>query len=1181
MSKTLNLLLLLFVIASCNNSSHRLFNSLDFKKTNIKFSNILIENDSINILNYEYFYNGAGVALADVNNDGLLDIFFTGNQVDNELYLNKGNLIFENISNQAKISKPNPSIWSSGVSIIDINNDDLLDIYISNTLRKDKKLRKNLLYVNQGVNNDKIPVFKEMSSEYDLSDDSYSSSSHFFDFDNDGDLDVFIGVSQLNGMNPNVYRDLSKDKNPISVDKLLENTWDDKLYHPVFNDVSVSAGIKFQGQTNSLLINDFNLDGWQDIYVGNDFLSNDILYINNKDKTFKNSVGQVFKHFSLSSMGSDISDINNDGKLDLFVSEMQPYYNKRKKLFNRKTNYRREQITRKYNYEYQYFRNVLQLNIGINPNTKLPLFSEIGMHSGVNETGWSWSSVFADFDNDGWNDLFIANGFPKDILDKDFSDFRNNPGRYYTTKLLLKEIPEVKTRNFIFKNNKDFKFIDMSESWGIDSPSHSNGAAYGDLDNDGDIDLVINNVNDKASVLENLSLNKDSLKNYVRFKLSGNKTNKIIYGSTLTLFREKSIQKQLLTPQRGYLSQSETILHFGLGASKTIDSVQIRWTGGEIQSFFDIKINKINHIYRKLNQLKKSKIKEDPILNEVSKSAKILYLDSDLDFDDFLYQSTIPKKFSQNGPSLAVADLNNDNLEDLLIGGNSKFKQTIFFQKKNGQFTKKPINLKSDIDLLEEDSGIFIFDVENDGDNDIYIVRGSAQFPEKSEFYKDALWINDGKGNFSDFSYALPVYNSNGTAVKGADFDRDGDIDLFVGGGTKPSNYPIADSSYLLENESTEDKIYFKNSSNKIKFINPIGIVNDALWTDFNNDNLLDLIILSEWSSIKFFENNGGILYELSETGIEKYLGWWNSITPSDIDNDGDLDYLVGNFGTNTLFKADFGQPISVIGKDFDLNGSMELFISFFARDSIGNKKKYIYHVWEDLVKQYPYFRKHFNSHGKYGLATSNMVFDKIDLSNSVKLNANFLNTSWVENLGNNKFKIHLLPAQCQFSPIYGILKTDVNGDEFDDFMLVGNNFGVEPNQGRLDAINGIILENTGKKGFKVLDLNTTNFLVQGDAKSIVKLTNKNKLIKIISQNNDSLRVYESNKLINNKLINWMKNEFKCVINFQNGASKILYRIDNQSFQSQSSENFVINNMVESVDFFSDSDLLLRSLKNE
>ena len=1176
------LMFILFI--SCNNKKNKLFKVLASDKTKIFFSNNLIENDSLNILNYEYFYNGAGIAIGDFNNDNLQDIFFTGNQVDNALYLNKGNLIFKNISFDAKINKPNSLIWSSGVNLIDINNDNLLDIYICNTLRNIDSLRRNLLYINQGLNNDSIPVFKEMSVEYNLADSSFSSNAQFFDYDNDGDLDLFIGVSQIKGMNPNVFRNINNDKNPISVDKLLENKWERELNHPVFEDVSQSAGIKFQGQTNSIIINDFNLDGWFDVFVANDFLSNDIVYLNNKNKTFRNVTGEVFKHSSLSSMGSDISDINNDGKLDLFVSEMQPFYNKRKKLFQRETSYTKEQITKKFNYQYQYFRNVLQLNVGFNKDNKLPVFSEIGMLSGVNQTDWSWSSLFGDFDNDGWNDLFIANGFPKDILDKDFSDFRNDKGKFMSNKALLKFIPEIKTQNFIFKNNKDLTFKDVSESWGMDYPSHSNGAAYGDLDNDGDLDLIINNINDEASILENISNEKFPKNNFVRIKLMSSDSIKSIYGTTATIYYNNLKQKQILISQRGYLSKSEDVFHFGIGHSKYIDSLEIVWPKGKNQMFYNIGINKVN--YLKYDKSFKKIIPHSSnfkMFIDVSKNTEILYKDIDLDFDDFDSQRTLPRKFSQFGPPLAVGDLNGDKLEDLLIGGSSMSNEVIYYQLDNGKFKKKNINFKNNSDLIEEDISFFLFDIENDGDLDLYIVRGSSQFPFKSRYYKDALWVNNGEGEFSDSSSLLPIDNNNGSAVKGADFDNDGDIDLFVSSRLKPSNYPISDESILLENKSNIKNIKFEDSSNKILKNSPFGLINDFIWTDFNNDNLIDLIIASEWSSLRFFLNEDGLLKEVSETGVEDYIGWWNSITPSDIDNDGDLDYMLGNFGENTLFKANSKEPLSLIAKDFDFNNTLESFISFYLRDSLGVRNEYIYHVWEDVVKQYPYLRKFYNSHGKFGEATTKELFKNINLKGAITLKTNWLKSSWIENIGGNKFKLNALPIQAQFSPIYGIIKTDINGDEFDDFILVGNDFGLEPNQGRADAFNGLVLENTGEKKFKVLDLDQTNFLVSGDAKSLVKLTQKNnQILYIASQNNDSLKVYKINKnLLNYKVVNWREGEFKCKIYYFNQISKIIFRNDNQSFQSQSTENFKINDKVKSIDFFSNTDLLLRTLINK
>ena len=1175
------ILLIIFVfLTSCSNEKKMFFKVLNPEFTNIFFSNLLTESDSLNILEYEYFYNGAGVALHDINNDGFVDIFFTGNQVDNKLFLNNGDLTFTDITEKSNLSKPNKLIWSSGVNIIDINSDGMVDIYISNTLRKNKKLRENLLYINQGLDNNSLPVFKEMSKEYNLNDNSYSSNSSFFDYDNDGDLDLYIGVSQIQDMNPNIYRDLSKDKNPVSVDKLYENVWDDSLNHPVFIEVTNNSGINIQGQTNSVIINDFNLDGWLDIYVGNDFLSNDILYINNKDKSFTDKSRDVFKHFSLSSMGTDISDINNDGKLDVFVSEMQPYYNKRKKLFNRQANYRREQITEKYNYSNQYLRNVLQLNLGIKRETGLPIFSEVGMFSGVSETDWSWSTLFADFDNDGWNDLFISNGFPKDILDKDFSDFRTGQGKYYTNRLLLNYIPEIKVRNFVFKNEKNVKFSDVSDDWGLNFPTHSHGAAYGDLDNDGDLDLVINNVNDFSTILENTSNQNEEKNNFTRIKLLDSEDYSSVIGSSIILFYNGKMQKQLYTNQRGYLSQSESILHFGLGKNEKIDSIHVKWIGGNTESFYNIELNQTN-IIKKNTSIKHRFYKNNSnLFINYSNASKIIHEDYDKDFDDFDFQPTIPKKFSQNGPSLSVSDLNNDGLEDLFISANSTQEEVIFFQNSKGEFKKEKVSFKSDNDLLEEDAGVFIFDFENDGDNDVYIARGSTQYPEKSNFYKDVLFINDGTGNFFDNSSIVPVQNSNSTCVKGADFDNDGDIDLFVGGGPIPFKYPYSDSSYLLENLSSNHELKFKNSNSKINPNKPLGIVNDALWTDFNNDNLIDLIVVCEWDNIRFFKNNGFLLEEINDSGIQKYSGWWNSITSSDVDNDGDLDYLVGNFGTNTLFKSDFQKPISIFGNDLDNNGTVETIISFFANDSIGNKRNYIYHVWEDLVKLYPEIRKYFNSHRKYGMAESSEVLSKFNDFNSINLSSNYLKSSLVENLGNNKFKMYPLPDECQYSPIYGIKKVNLNEDEYDDFILVGNNLGVEPNQARIDAINGIVLKNNGNRKFSVVKFDDSNLYIPGNARGAVSLKYGNEYLNIFSQNNDSIKVYKFADKKNSKIIDWKNKEFKCKIQMISGNEKILYRIDNQSYNSQSSNSIEVTNKVKKIQFFSRSDLLLREFIN-
>lgn len=1179
MIKKLFFVFSLFLFFQCTINEKNGFENISSNHSNILFNNILIENDSINILDNEFFYNGAGLALGDFNNDSLVDVFFAGNQVDNKLYLNKGNLVFDDVTDISNLNKSDNLIWSSGVNVLDINNDNLQDIYVCNTLRKDSNLRKNMLYINLGINENGIPVFENQAEKYGLDDSTYSSHAQFFDYDNDGDLDLFIGVNRIEGIDPNVFRNIHDDNKVLSIDKLYENIETDSLEHPYFIDVSKEAKIKFHGYSHSTIINDFNQDGYADIYVANDYLSSDLVYINNKNKTFTNRAGEMFKHFSLSSMGSDISDINNDGKLDLFVSEMQPYYNKRKKLFQKGTNYQREILTKRYNYEYQYTRNTLQLNNGINKKTGLPIFSEIGMFSEVHETDWSWASLFADFDNDGLKDLFIANGFPKDVIDKDFSDFRQTASRLVSKEKLLAAIPQIKIQNFIFKNRDGIRFDDYTNNWGLDFATYSNGAVYGDLDNDGDLDIVLNNINDKATLLENKINNSN---NFFRVKLEGTLNNKSAYGSVVSIFSNNIEQKHTLISGRGYLSKTEDELHFGIGNSSKVDSVIVTWPGGYKQIFKkDLIVNNTNILKYDTALLKKKIIADSTLthLKEYNNESKIIYKDNDIDFIDFNFQRTLPRKFSQFGPSLAVGDLDGNGKEDILVGGSREMNENIFFQNTDGTYKRTQLNLKTDPNKFQEDAGICIFDIENDGDLDIYISHGSSQYSVDSDLYQDLIWINDGFGNFKILENGFPEIKSNGSAVKSCDFDLDGDLDLIIGSRVKPMSYPLSDKTFLLKNISNSKKTKLIDVTSEVFPNIDFGMVSDFIWSDFNNDNWPDLLVASEWSPIRFFKNNYGVFTEVKNSGIENHSGWWNSLLALDVDNDGDTDYVSGNFGENTYLKANMEMPISILAKDFDSNGSIDPFISYFLRDSVGVKKKFIYHPMEDVIKQYTEIRKKYNSFGEFGDDTMDEIFDEKISSDAIKKSSSWMKTSWIENLGNEKFKIHALPDKTQFAPIYSILSFNYDEDEYEDLMLVGNDFGIETKQGRADALNGIILRNLNGKGFEVIDFEKTNFFVPGDAKSLIKTVNSNnEILYLVSQNKDSLKVFKTSNLIQNKIFDWKKNEFKCKIAFDSNNFKIIERTSFNSFQSQSSNKIVVNSQARELIFYNNQGDIVRKI---
>ncbi len=1151
-----------------------MFTKVDASESGLNFINQLTENDSVNILDNEFVYNGAGVALGDVNGDGLDDIFLAGNQVDNKLFINKGKLKFNDISQTAHIQKPDSLMWSSGVSIIDINHDGKLDIYVCNTFRKGEKQRANLLYINQGNNANGTPSFTEMGGVYGVADTSYSSHAQFFDYDNDGDLDLFIGVNRIDGIDPGEFRPKDDDGTSKSRDVLYENQQNDSLGHPKFVDVSQNAGIRYHGYSHSTLIHDFNEDGWPDLYVANDFLSNDLIYINNQNGTFTNRAGDIFKHFSLSSMGSDIADVDNNGRMDIITTEMQPYYNKRKKLFQGPSSYQKEIFTRKYNYEYQYARNTLQLNWGISSETQLPIFADIGMHAGVQETDWSWAPLFADYDNDGWQDLFITNGFPKDVTDRDFGDFRITASRLLSKEKLIAAIPEIKIPNFIFKNNGDSTFDDVTKSWGLNFGTFSNGAVYGDLDQDGDLDLVVNNINDPVLLLENHSSQLLHEKHYLRIKLIGTNKNQAAIGAMVEVYYDGMCQKKSLLSGRGYLSQPEQILHFGLGNNAKVDSIYINWPGGNKQELTKISTDTtLNIVYRpNIPIVRKLRDTLDKTLvKEVSAKYNLKHLGADFDFIDFNFQRTLPHKFSQYGPSIAIGDVNNDGLDDMFVAASRKYKEKWFLQKKNGKFEQKEVAYKQNEQLEEEDAGTLLFDADNDGDLDLYIARGCGQYPTGHDYYKDVLLINDGKGTFTEAINGLPNLKINSSTIRAADFDQDGDLDLFVGSRVQPFSYPMSERSYILRNESTQNNPSFVDVTEKIskELISP-GLISDALWTDFNGDFWPDLILAGEWMPIRFFKNNKGTLVEITDTtGVENQLGWWNSLAAVDIDNDGDMDYIAGNSGSNINFQGNLEQPVRVYAKDLDENGTIDPLISYYLRDSIGTKREYLYHPWQDVTKQYVGIRKKFNSFGEFGTSTLPEMFSDGLLDDATVLSFNYMESSWIENLGNSKFELHPLPIEAQLAPIYGILPIDLNNDQNTDLLLIGNDYGMEVQQGRADALVGLAFKNDGKGNFTLIALEESRFFVPGDGKSLVSLNIANeKTLIVASQNNDSLRVFEPTRKPLQKLVGLRPNEVKAKILYQNGKQSTQEFYWGNTFQSQSSRYVILKNGIKEIHLY-------------
>jgi hypothetical protein len=1166
----------LVTLFACNND-RTLFRKITSSESGIRFNNRIAESDTMNPLDIVNIYNGGGVGIGDFNNDGLQDVYLTGNMVSSKLYLNKGDFEFEDIT--AKAGAEGMGRWARGVAVVDINNDSLPDIYICNTISNDSLQRRNILYINEGADKSGIPHFKDMAAEFGLDVNVQSTMANFFDYDNDSDLDVYITVNEAStGKNPSVFRTNTDNANP-STGRLYRNDWDPVQKKSLFHNISKEAGITFQGYGHAAIICDLNTDGWKDIYVANDFISDNILYINNHNGTFTNRSKEYFKHTSFNSMGIDIIDINNDGLADVFELDMSPADNYRKKTMSNASNYLTYQNFERFQHQFQYVRNTLQLNLGPRlleyDSIGDPVFADIGFMSGIAETDWSWTPLIADFDNDSYRDIIVTNGFPKDITDHDFMSYRRQATLLAPKAEMIQQIPEVKLANYAFRNSGELKFSDVTENWGLTEPSFANGAAYADFDNDGDLDFIINNINDEVSLYENsLRSKEDTASHYLQVTFTGDANNRNGIGAIATIYYDGGKkQRYENTPYRGYLSTHQNMAHFGMGKINVIDSMIIDWPGNKRQVLTGVKADQ-----KVVVNINDSRPLADPGWDQyfennwftmANSSVGVNFTHRQGDYVDFNIQKLLPHKLSEYSPAIAAGDVNGDKFDDFIVGGSSGYSAVIFFQKTDLTFLQK--SLLSDQEAFEkksDDRGLLLFDADTDGDLDLYIAKGGYASDPGDASYRDILYINDGHGNFKADSTVIPVNLSSKSCARACDYDKDGDLDLFIGGRVKPWNYPVAVSSFIYRNDSKNGKIVFTDATASIApVLNNIGLTCDALWTDFDNDGWIDLVLAGEWMPLTFLKNNQGRFADVTNaTGIAHQKGWWNSIAPGDFDNDGDMDYIAGNLGENSFYQASDSFPISIYAKDFDANGTTECIPTKFFKDKMGGTwKEFTVHTRDDVVDQMPFTKKNFLTYKSFANATFSQIFTPEQSKDMLKLQANYLHHAFVRNMGGGKFVVEALPVLSQASVINGMVAEDFDSDGNLDVCLNTNDYGTDPANGRYDALNGLMLKGNGDGTFTPLNIRQSGIYIPGNGKGLAKVAGRAGSLLVATQNRGPVLVFNIHG--HTRMVEVLPNAVSAIIEMSNGKKRKVEFNYGSSFLSQSSRTAYVPKSGQSITF--------------
>ncbi|PXX30510.1 VCBS repeat-containing protein [Arenibacter sp. ARW7G5Y1] len=1107
-------LVILWVFYCCNSCGDRieekppsntLFSLLSTEETGLDFINKLTFSSDFNVYKYRNYYNGGGVALGDVNNDGFLDIYFTSNMSENKLYLNKGEdgFSFRDVSEKAGVQ--GGQSWSTGVSMADVNGDGWLDIYVCNSGNIKGGNRPNELFINNGPNSKGLVTFTEKATEFQVADMGFSTHAAFFDYDRDGDLDMYL----LN----NSFRPIGTFNLRINERFVRDSVGGDKLYRNeggYFKDVSQDAGIygSIIGFGMGVTVGDFDNDDWPDIYVSNDFFERDYIYMNNGNGTFRETLESQTKSISATSMGADAADLNNDGLLDIFVTEMLPKDEARLKTKTTFENWNKYQFNLENDYYHQFTRNTLQFNQGKKPYCEDIFFSEAGRLSGVEATDWSWGALIFDMENDGLKDIFVANGIFKDLTDQDYIQFISDEAtrkematnNKINFEKLVEVIPSNPIPNVAFKNLDGNKFEDVSQNYGLSQPSFSNGSAYGDLDNDGDLDLVVNNVNMPCFVYKNKARQFFPENGYLKLKLDGRKNNTMAIGSKITVWVDGTAHFQELNATRGFQSSVDPRPNFGLGKSAKIDSLLVKWPDGKTTFRKDIAINQMLELsyFKDTNPaVAKNKIEqENRIFSFPLSRYESLYSHKENKYVDFDRDPLINFMLSTEGPKVTVGDVNGDGLEDFFIGGAKSSSSALYIQNNQNDY------LQTNVALFEADKegevvDAIFFDADQDGDMDLYVANGGNEFSNTSVALSDILYINDGKGGFSKSSQILPNGKfESSSCVKAADYDGDGDTDLFVGIRLVPNVYGFPCNGYLLEN----NKGKFTNvTSAKAPGLLKYGMFTDAVWSDIDLDGDPDLITVGDWMPVSVFENvEGALLNRTESAGLSGTNGWWNTIEEGDFDNDGDMDFVLGNHGENSRFRATLSKPISMYVNDFDSNGKVEQIISGYNND-----ESYPIALKHDLVNQMPHLKKKYLKYESYKFNSVHDIFTAEEMKGSITLEVTNLQSSLLINQGQGNFEVKTLPYEVQTTPIYAFVVKDFDNDGYLDLVCGGNLYGVKPEFGRYDASFGSFLKGS-PQGFKSVSPNESGLWVEGEIRDL-ELINGQHLI--VAKNNAPLEI--------------------------------------------------------------------------